>query len=380
MFKPQIQKTKILLIIAFINVLLVLFVANSKTYIKQPNFDMRVESTNHMNELINSVKQMDKIFVEDLDYYNSGLVGRLNSHITSKVDSTIIDSKIITTHPHFAAFIVYLLEDLDLNPGDDIAIAMSGSFPGANIALLSACNIFDLNPVVISSLGSSSYGANRENLTWIDFEKHLYNQGLIVNKSIGVSIGGREDLGDNLSDAGIELLEQKIFESKIKFINEEDLYKNIDKKWKSYYNKSKNYKAFINIGGGASSLGDGEGKNHMRGGVIYPISKDDLEEIYYSSDDLDSYYPDFKKSLAYKFLDKNIPFVNIKNIESLVKAKGVNDIADEEGFLFYDVTQFNVTVIWISLVISLFISITIGVLSHYQIKRRMLEDEIDSII
>ena len=145
MFKPQIQKTKILLIIAFINVLLILFVANSKTYIKQPNFDMRVESTNHMNELINSLKQMDGIFTEDFDYYNSGLIGRLNSHITSKVDSAIIDSKIITTHPHFAAFIIYLLEDLDLNPGDDIAIAMSGSFPGANIALLAACNKFDLN-------------------------------------------------------------------------------------------------------------------------------------------------------------------------------------------------------------------------------------------
>ena len=124
----------------------------------------------------------------------------------------------------------------------------------------------------------------------------------------------------------------------------------------------------------------------MRGGVIYPISKDDLDEIYYESDDSDSFYDDFRKSLAYKFLDDNVPFINIKNIQSLVNSKGMYELSNKEentlkeGFLFYEVTQFNVIVIWFALIVSMFIAIIIGVYSHNQIKRRMLEDEIDSII
>ena len=138
MFKPQIQKTKVLLIIALVNIVLVIFVANSKTYIKQPNFDKKVDSVDKMNQFINSIKKMEEIEIEDLDFYNTGLIGKQNSLITSKINSAIINSKIITTHPNFAAFTIFLLEDLNLNPGDSIAVSMSGSFPGANIALLSA--------------------------------------------------------------------------------------------------------------------------------------------------------------------------------------------------------------------------------------------------
>ena len=380
MFRPQIQKTKILLIIAFLNVVLVLFVANSKTYIKQPNFDVKINTSDYMKKSIDLIKKMEFVKMDRLDDYQSGLIGKLNSSITSKIDSSIVKSKVITTHPNFAAFIIFLLEDLDLKPRDKIAVAMSGSFPGANIALLSACEILNIEPVIISSLGSSSYGANRENLTWLDFESYLSNEGLFKYSSSAISIGGREDLGDNLLDEGIELLEQKIFESEILFVNEQSLYKNIDRKWNIYKKESNGYKAFVNIGGGAASLGDGEGKKYMRGGLIYPLSKDDLEEIYYTSDELDLYYSDFKKSLAYKFLDNNIPFVNIKNIESLVKSKGIVDISNNKGFLFYEITQFNIIAIWISLIVSLSIAISVGVYSHYQIKRRMLEDEIDSII
>ena len=76
----------------------------------------------------------------------------------------------------------------------------------------------------------------------------------------------------------------------------------------------------------------------MKGGIIFPISKDDYEEIYYDSNDLSYYYKDFKKSLAFRFLSNDVPFVNVKNIKSLVSSKGISDISDNEGSLFYDIT------------------------------------------
>ncbi len=385
MFRPQIQKTKILAMMALINIILVLFISNSETYSKQSNFERKNEAVDKMVDYIDLISKSE-VDIEDNDFYKTGLIGKYKTSITSKVDSSILKSKIITTHPNFAAFTIFLLEELDLNPGDYVAVSMTGSFPGANLALLAACDILDLNPIIISSLGSSSYGANRENYTWLDFENLLFENGYIKNKSIATSFGGVSDIGYNITDVGIELLEEKIFKSDVKFINEESLEKSINKKWALYNDESIAYKAFINIGGGVTSIGAGEGKDLMRGGIIYPISIGDLDEIYFASDDADVFYTSFKKSLAYKFLDTGIPFVNIKNIKSLVESHGVSELSNrennrvKEGSLFYEVERFNIITIWLSLLISLSISILVGVYSHKQIKRRMLEDEIDSII
>ena len=385
MFRPQIQKTKILAMMALINIILVLFISNSETYSKQSNFERKNEAVDKMVDYIDLISKSE-VDIEDNDFYKTGLIGKYKTSITSKVDSSILQSKIITTHPNFAAFTIFLLEELDLNPGDYVAVSMTGSFPGANLALLAACDILDLNPIIISSLGSSSYGANRENYTWLDYENLLFVNGYIENKSIATSFGGVSDIGYNITDVGIELLEEKIFKSDVKFINEESLEKSVNKKWVLYNNESIAYKAFINIGGGVTSIGPGEGKDLMRGGIIYPISIGDLDEIYFESDDADVFYTSFKKSLAYKFLDTGIPFVNIKNIKSLVESHGVSELSNrkinrvKEGSLFYEVERFNIIVIWISLLVSVSISILVGFYSHKQIKRRMLEDEIDSII
>ena len=97
-----------------------------------------------------------------------------------------------------------LFEEIGLQDGDSIAVSMTGSLPGANIAMLSACKSMGLNPVILSSVGSSSWGANKENLTWAHMEEHLYEKKLIDFQSLAISIGGENDLGENISDEGIE--------------------------------------------------------------------------------------------------------------------------------------------------------------------------------
>lgn len=385
MFRPQIQKTRILFLLAFISLCLVYMVSNSKTYINNFNIDRKYLAVDVMIESINIIKK-NKL-ISDLDIYKTGLIGNANSEITTIQfkDSLILKSKIATTNPNFSAFVIDLLEESNLDEGDSVAIAMTGSFPGANIAVLSACKALNLNPVIISSLGSSSWGANTVNYSWLEIEKKLNNSKIFNYKSIGCSIGGENDIGDNLSDQGIELIEEIIATSDVSFINESSLEKNITKKI-DLYGRLDNYSAFINIGGNASSLGPGKGKSFIKGGVINPILKDDYSEIYFNNENSELFYKDFKKSIAYYFLNENIPVINIKNINFLLNDYGVSYLLDhnnnniKKGKLYYDIEKFSVKSIWIALIISIVLSLFVGLYSHYEIRKKMKEDELDSII
>ncbi len=67
-----------------------------------------------------------------------------------------------------------------LSPGDTIAISMTGSMPGANIAVLMACESMGLNYVTISSLGASSWGATDMDLSWPKMEKYFTIKNLLI--------------------------------------------------------------------------------------------------------------------------------------------------------------------------------------------------------
>ncbi len=386
MFRPQIQKTRVLLILAIISVALVYMVSNSKTYINNFNIDKKYLAVDTMIESINLLKE-DKSYFPDEDIYKTGLIGNENSDITTiqNTDSLILKSKIATSNPNFSAFIIDLFEEINLESGDSVAISMTGSFPGANIAVLSACKALNLYPVIISSLGSSAWGANTVNNSWLEIEKKLNDNNIINYSSIGCSIGGENDIGDNLSDKGIELIEEVIAKHDVDFINESSLEENILKKVK-LYKKLDNYSAFINIGGNASSLGPGKGKNFIKGGIINPMLKNDYSEIYFNDDNLELFFKDFEKSISYKFLDNDIPLINIKNINSLLYDYGLDYLLDpdknivKEGDLYYDIEKFNVKTIWFSFIISILMSLSVGIYSHFEIRKKMKEDELDSII
>ena len=393
MFRPQIQKTKTLVIIALINIFLVIYISQSSTYNRYDNVDLRYNSVELMSNCIESIKEIEDLNISEEDYYKTGLIGLKESKITTIFEEGNIDnflkSKIITTHPNFAAFMVLLFEEIGLEYGDSVAVSMTGSLPGANIAMLSACKSMGLNPAILSSIGSSSWGANKEILTWAHIEEYLYDNKLIEFESLAISIGGENDLGENISDEGIEKIEsiiQNAIEKNDKiFINEEYLDESITEKIELLGNISK-YKVFVNIGGGASSLGQGKDKKHLRGGIISPLLKDEIQEIYYDIEKGEDYHNKFKESMAYKFLDNDIPFINIKNISPLVSEYGMSYLKNRDlnkinaGLLFYETEKFNIKSIWFALTISILISFSVGIYSHSQIKERMKEDEIDSIL
>jgi len=375
MFRPQIQKTSTLFFIALFNLVLVFLAVNSETKVKKIGYDDKIIASELMEQLIFELNKNFRIEKSKLDLYNSGLIGLQNSPITTiqDNDSLMFKSKLLTTHPNFAAVIVEYFYDAEISSGDTIAVSMTGSFPGANLALLSVCETMNITPMIMSSAGSSAWGANRVDLSWPIIESYLFENNFLQNRSIVYSMGGDNDNGDNLSDKGIEILESSI-PNNVNFINEFSLIDNISKKINFFDSKSSNYSMYVNIGGGASSLGNGLDKDSLQVGLINFL---DIQDISLN---------EFKNSISYNFLtEKSIPMLNIKNIIKLVPQDYISDLMTGNmkvggGSLFYKYDPYNPFVISVCLLLSIALIVSIGVYSHMQIKKRMETHEIDSVI
>ena len=375
MFRPQIQKTSTLFFIALFNVFMVFLAVKSETKIKRLGFDDKVQASKKMNQYLLALNKKIEFEKSEIDLYQTGLIGLNNSSITTiqDYDSSMVRSKLLTTHPNFAAMFVEFFYDAELNRGDTIAVSMTGSFPGANLALLSACETMGIVPVIMSSAGSSAWGANREEFSWPIIESFLLDEQIIKQKSISYSMGGDNDNGDNLSDKGVELLES-VIPNNVIFINELSLLDNIELKLDLFKKMSNNYSIYVNIGGGASSLGPGNDKDTLQVGLINMLDIEDLE------------FDGFEESIAHNFLtEESIPMLNIKNIIKLTPENYKKDLLNGDmvigkGSLFYKYDSYNPVVILICLFLSIALIVSVGIFSHFQIKRRMETHEVDSVI
>ena len=379
MFKPQIQNNNVLIALALIGLISVYWVSNSYKLIEKDNLDEKIKAVQSMDKYIKQIKKSSNFELNKNDIYGTGLLGSDTSLITTIQDSkdkNYLDSKLACTHPNFAALVVHLFKESELDEGDTVAVSMTGSLPGANLALLAACDAMGVHPIILSSVGSSAWGANREEFTWLDIESILYRNKLTNFKSQAVSIGGENDSGDNLTDEGIEIIEENIIANNAMLINESTLSKTIEYKTDLFDNELslEKYKAYINIGGGSSSIGYGAAKDTMKVGVIFPIEINDI---------LDE-YEEFDESIAYNFLQNDVVFINIKSINVLAKNWGLyppsTSIEKLSGDLFYEKEQYNIRTIIIALLINLFLITFIGIKSHRQIKRRMQNEEYDAVL
>jgi poly-gamma-glutamate system protein len=141
-----------------------------------------------------------------------------------------------------------------------------------------------LDPVVITSVGSSTWGANSPDFTWLDMEKLLYDAKLIAHRSVAASLGGGTDNGRGLSMTGRKLLFDAIRRNDVELIftgNLEDilqasgsLKQNIDLRMKTYsrfLDKGQSYAAYVNIGGSLASLGSSQNGKLVPSGVNFQL-------------------------------------------------------------------------------------------------------------
>src|SRR5262245_19385623 len=111
----------------------------------------------------------------------AAMLGSPNSPITT--DSGTLAAKATSTNPNFAALMVDWLYEAGVRPNDVVAVAYTGSFPALDVGAIAAVEAIGADPIIVSSVGSSTWGANDPDFTILDIETLLMNAGLIHNRS-----------------------------------------------------------------------------------------------------------------------------------------------------------------------------------------------------
>ncbi len=243
------------------------------------------------------------------DPLESGLIGLRESEITTDLGD--LDAKLTSINPNFSALFVEWLKKIGVKKGDYVAVAYTGSFPALNIAMTIAIQTIGAKPIIITSLGSSNWGANHPEWTYLDIENFLYKKGFFKFKTVAASRGGADDIGRGLSETGRNLLDMAIKRNNIKiFIQEKPLQKAVERRMEIYDSIAGNgrIKAFINIGGGVAVFGVSDLKEILKEGIILPYR--------YSLKDF-SLLP--VKGVVLKFMERGIPIINVIDIKRIAR-------------------------------------------------------------
>ena len=375
-FIPAIQKTSTLVFLSLLSLVCFLIAINTRTIDVSGSYEQKVQAAELMKkgmDVLKGSRMESGVFIDiENDPNETGLVGSPFSLITT--DEGDLDSKLTTLDPNLSAGIVDLMVQLNLSSKDTVALLMTGSMPGANIAVLTACKALGIHPISITSVGASQWGANQVDFTWLDMEKILFENDLIPAKSIAASIGGRNDMGRLLSPAGRDIITDNIQYHDLPIIRKDRLAENIEHRMDIFsgIKKISNYKAVINVGGGVASLGTSFNLRLLPPGVVI---RSDISNIG---------RPGGIEGVLSKFLNSNVPGLHILNIRPLTEQFKmpfapipIPEIGS--GSLYAD-ERYN---IWVAAVCLLVVSgsvFSIGLHSKRKIKEHLLQHEPDSLL
>ena len=291
-----------LIALALLSLIVFFLAEHTAENIQQPRYRLKMKAAQ-------SVVRAQDVIKEELnrrglkldkrnDPWHSGLIGEERTVVTS--DRGVSTAKILATNPNFAAAFVDLLYRSGVRKGDTVAVGLTGSIPGWNVAFYAACQAMGVTPIVITSVAASDWGANRPDLSWLDMESLLQQHGVFDIKSVAASIGGGADIGRGISPEGRDLLRSSISRNGVPLIEGETLESIIDARMKRYDSliSSGKYAAYVNIGGGLASLGGA-----MNAKLIPAGFSRHLREINYPV-----------RAVINRMGERDVPIVNLSDV------------------------------------------------------------------
>lgn len=234
---------------------------------------------------------------------NNFMIGDEWSDITTTLGS--LEAKETSTNPDFAALIVRLLNEAKIKKGEKVGVILSGSFPALGISVLAALQEMELEVVLMSSLGSSTYGANQSGATWIDIESVLLREGGLKYRSNLVSAGSGNDSGSGLSESGFLTIRNAVIRNNVSLYLPSTLLESIEKRVKIF--EDEEISLLINIGGNETALGGCAHSSAIPNGLNYNLTK--------CSD------PD--RGVIARMNEKGVPYINLLDIKNLAGKYGI---------------------------------------------------------
>jgi poly-gamma-glutamate system protein len=188
------------------------------------------------------------------DPNRTGLIGLEWSPITTTLGS--LPAKRTTTNPNVAAGLVRWLDEAGVRERSIVAIGASGSFPGLVIAAIAAVQAAGAEPLVISSLAASTWGANHPAFTWMEMEGAL-GRGMSWPRSLAASLGGEGDVASDLTSAAQRMLRGSLAASGVPLLRGDGLRERVAMRMTTYERAagSRPIDTFINIGGASANTG-----------------------------------------------------------------------------------------------------------------------------
>jgi len=162
------------------------------------------------------------------DPWKCGLIGVEWSGITTTLGE--LASKRTACNPAWAVQFKRWFHDLGLKPGDHIAIFSSASFPGLLLNSIAAAEAMELKPLLIVSLGASTWGANHLDTPWPVLAAELRRSGFIHKRADYYTLGGGEELGHGLAPEGDALLREAAKEAGVELLTADNLQDMIARK------------------------------------------------------------------------------------------------------------------------------------------------------
>lgn len=326
-----------MILIALLSGVGMLMVENWKVPRQRPYYQAKLDAADLAQSafsLVKSARMKVKEIDPEFDLLETGLLGINTSPVTSV--HGVLPSKQTSLNANFAAVVVEMLKEAGVKEGDVVGVGLSGSFPALNICTLAALQTLKADPVVISSGAASEWGANLPELLWIDMEKLLHKEanpeeepdfmvgdtpfefdGVLNFRSIGVSVGGENDQGENLSPEGMVAIEEAILRCELPIISGTTFQEAVDARIDAIDNYAgrRGVKAYINVGGGAVSSGKAIGKKLFNEGL-------NLRPPVRMPDEVDGVMPRLSK--------QGVPVIHLVNVVTLAERYGLPVVPQPE--------------------------------------------------
>lgn len=305
-------RTRVLVWCGVLSLLVFAAVGSIRTPDSLPESALAVRAAMKMQQAVDVVRtgvlSRGLCFDDGLDPNHTGLVGEEYTEITTTLGS--LEAKRTTANPAMAGMLVRLLREAEVKAGDTIAVGCSGSFPSMAIAMLAASEALGITPLMIVSLGSSSYGATRTEMTLLDILEMLDSAKTFARLPVAISLGGADDVGNEFEAEVRATLISKIKRSGIPFLYEPDLQQNVARRLRIYFGEtgSRRIAAFVNIGGNYADMGTSPLILKLESGINRTVEFPEAKESY---------------GVVFAMANRHIPLVHVLNIKGLTLKYGI---------------------------------------------------------